>query len=77
MGEWGIISRRVMPIAKAIPRKTSVLRAEVLPTLRKHGSLSSAVKPSQEDALHHCLESGYDLIHQASPAPTRSVGITQ
>lgn len=63
------IRGRVMPIVQAIPRKVSALRAEVLPTLRKHGSPRQAATPSCGDALRCSLRSGYDLIHQASPAP--------
>lgn len=61
--------RRVMPIAQATPREVSALRAEVLPTLRKHGSSRQVAIPSCGDALRRSLRSGYDLIHQASPAP--------
>jgi hypothetical protein len=60
---------RVMPIAQAIPREVSASRAEVLPTLRKHGSPHRVAIPSRGDALRRSLRSGYDLIHQASPAP--------
>lgn len=60
---------RVMPIAQAVPRKVSALRAEVLPTLRKHGSPRQVAIPSCGDALRRSLRSGYDLIHQVSPAP--------
>ena len=74
MGEWAKMKARGMPIAKAIPHKACVLRAEVLLTLRKHGSTPQASKPSQEGALRHCLVRGYYLIHQASPAPLLSSG---
>lgn len=60
---------RVMSIAPAIPRKVSALRAEVLPTLRKHGAPRQVAIPSRGDVLRRSLRSGYDLIHQASPAP--------
>lgn len=63
------IRARAMPIAEAVPRKASALRAEVLPTLRKHGSPCQVAIPSCGDALRRGLRSGYDLIHQASPAP--------
>lgn len=56
------ILKRVMPIAQAIPRRAQVRRAEVLSTLRKHGASRFATRPSQGDALHRCLGSGYDLI---------------
>lgn len=69
MAESDNISPRVVPTAKAVPREVSVSRAEVLPTLRKHGSPLQAVKPSLGDVLCRCVGSGNDLIHQASPAP--------
>lgn len=69
MDEWATISSRAMPIAKAIPRKSIVLRVEVLLTLRKHGATPNVSKPSLGGALRRCQGSGYDLIHQASPAP--------
>jgi hypothetical protein len=69
MADWVRIRARVMPIAQAIPRKVSALRAEVLPTLRKHGSLRQVAIPSCGDVSRRSLRSGYDLIHQASPAP--------
>ena len=61
---------RLPPIAQAIPHRTLVPWAEVLSTLRKHGTSLLVTRPFQGDALHHCLKSGYDLIFQASPAPS-------
>jgi len=68
MANQATIHTRVTPIARAIPRWVSARRAEVLPTLRKHGTLRFVTRPSQGDALHHCLGSGYDLILEVSPA---------
>lgn len=68
MADQATIHKRVMPIARAIPRRVSAPRAEVLPTLRKHGTLLFVTRPSQGDALHRCLRSGYDLILEVSPA---------
>lgn len=69
MANSGTISLRVIPIAQAIPRRTSARRAEVLSTLRKHGASHYVTRPSQGDAMHHCLGSGYDLIFEVPPAP--------
>lgn len=68
MANSATIHTRVMPIARAIPRRASVRRAEVLSTLRKHGTLRFVTRPSQGDALHRCSGSGYDLILEVSPA---------
>lgn len=56
------IGVRLTPIAQAIPCRILVLQAEVLSTLHKHGTSLLVTRPSQGDALHHCLKSGYDLI---------------
>ena len=69
MDDWATIGSRAMPIAQAIPRKSFVLRAEVLLTLRKHGATPQVSRPSSGGALRRCRGSGYDLIHQVSPAP--------
>jgi hypothetical protein len=64
--------RRVMPIAQAIPHRNSFVWAEVLPTLRKHGSPLKVAIPFRGDPLCRRPESGYDLIFQASLAPNLS-----
>lgn len=69
MDEWGRMVVRTMPIAKAIPRGSLGLRAEVLPTLRKQGPSPSAATPSLKDVLRLCWGSGYDLIYEVSSAP--------
>lgn len=69
MANFAKIYVRVMPIAQAIPRRASVRRAEVLSTLRKHGTSRFVTRPSRGDALHRCSGSGYDLIFEVSPAP--------
>ena len=69
MDDWATIASRATPIAQAIPRGSSILRAEVLPTLRKQGATRQVSRPSPGGALRRCWGSGYDLIHQVSPAP--------
>lgn len=69
MANFAIIRVRVTPIVQAIPRKASVSRAEVLSTLRKHGTSHFVTRPSRGNALHRCSRSGYDLILEVSPAP--------
>lgn len=69
MANFATIFVRVTLIAEAIPRRASVWRVEVLSTLRKHGTSRFVTRPSQGDALDHCLGSGYDLIFEVLPAP--------
>lgn len=69
MADFAKIRVRVTPIAQAIPRRASVRRAEVLSTLRKHGTSRFVTRPSRGDAAHRCSGSGYDLILEVSPAP--------
>jgi len=70
MGESSTIRVQVMPTAQAVPLWASVFRAEVLHTSCKRGSTLLALIPSQGCVLRDCLGRGYDLIFQASPAPT-------
>jgi hypothetical protein len=77
MDDCATITPRAMPIAKAIPRKSFALRAEVLLTLRKHGAAPHVSRPSSGGAMRRCRGSGYDLIHQVSPAPTLPLEHTQ
>ena len=74
MANFANIELRVTPIAQAIPRMASVRRAEVLSTLRKHGTSRFAARPSRGDALRRCSGSGYDLILEVSPAPQTIAG---
>lgn len=69
MDDFAKIRGRVTPIAQAIPRRASARRAEVLSTLRKHGTSRFVTRPSRGDALRRCSGSGYDLILEVSLAP--------
>jgi prophage antirepressor-like protein len=60
MDSFDMLAMRATSIAKAIPLRDSVLRAEVLPTLRKHGLTSKASRPFQEASVADCLERGSD-----------------
>lgn len=69
MGDWRRMLARVMPITRVIPRGLYGLRAEVLPTRRKLRSTREVAIPSSGFQQRRCWGRGYDLIHQASPAP--------
>lgn len=69
MADFAKIRLRATPIAQAIPRWALFRRAEVLSTLRKHGTSRFVTRPSRGYALHRCSGSGYDLILEVSPAP--------
>ena len=68
------IQVQVMPTAQAIPLLAMAFRAEVLHTSRKRGSTHHVLIPSQGRVLRDCLGRGYDLICQASPAPSFLLG---
>jgi len=60
MDNFAMLAMRATSIAKAIPLRDFVLRAEVLPTLRKHGLTPKASRPFQESTVVDCLERGSD-----------------
>ena len=74
MAKCAMILTRVTPTAKAVSLDEFVLRAEVLLTLRKRGSMLQASIPFQGLIDRDCLGRGYDLIHQVLPAPSHMEG---
>jgi hypothetical protein len=74
MGETVTIRMRMTPTVKAVPLAALAVKAEVLLTSRKQGTVPYAPGPSWGRVHRECLRRGYDLILQASFAPFCSKG---